>query len=64
MTEKTVDRTAAGQAMENLFIETTYTFFLLREGGKQIGTIRSSGSYWGMLNSLKQEGPQTVPQIA
>jgi DNA-binding MarR family transcriptional regulator len=64
MTEKTVDRTAAGQAMENLFIETTYTFFLLREGGKQIGTIRSSGSCWGMLNSLKQEGPQTVPQIA
>ena len=50
--------------MEDLFVETAYTYFLLKEGGKQIGSIQSSGSYWGMLRSLKLEGPQTVPQIA
>ena len=64
MTDKPVARTQAGRAMEELFIETTYAYFLLREGGKRIGTIKSSGSYWGMLNSLKNEGAQTVAQIA
>jgi DNA-binding MarR family transcriptional regulator len=64
MAKKNDRRTAAGKLMEDLFIETTYTYFLLKEGGKQIGTIKSSGSYWGMLRSLMLEGPQTVPQIA
>ena len=65
MTKETVNRTPAGEAMEDLIVETTYTFFLLRAGGAQSGAISpSGGSYWGLLRSLKLAGPQTVPQIA
>jgi len=64
MTKKTVTRTPLGKALEDLMVETTYTFFLIRAEGTRIGTYMPSGSYWGILRSLKLEGPQTVPQIA
>jgi DNA-binding MarR family transcriptional regulator len=56
---------AASEAIQELMIETTAMFFLLRAAGKQIGAVTASdGGYWGMLRSLKLEGPQTVPQLA
>jgi DNA-binding MarR family transcriptional regulator len=57
--------TAAGKALQELMVETIYSFFLLRAVGKRIGAVTATdGGYWGMLRSLKLEGPQTVPQIA
>lgn len=64
MAKETVVRTPTGKALEDLMVETTYAFFLIRAEGSRIGTYMPSGSYWGMLRSLKLEGPQTVPQIA
>lgn len=65
MKKEAVTRTPAGKVMEDLIVETTYTFFLLRAGGAHSGAISpSGGSYWGLLRSLKLAGPQTVPQIA
>jgi DNA-binding MarR family transcriptional regulator len=56
---------AASEAMQELMLETIATFFLLRAAGKRIGAVTASdGGYWGMLRSLKLQGPQTVPQIA
>ncbi len=56
---------AASEAMQELMLETISTFFLLRAAGKRIGAVTASdGGYWGMLRSLKLQGPQTVPQIA
>jgi DNA-binding MarR family transcriptional regulator len=56
---------AASEAIQELMIETTAMFFLLRAAGKRIGAVTASdGGYWGMLRSLKLEGPQTVPQLA
>jgi DNA-binding MarR family transcriptional regulator len=56
---------AASESMQALMVEIIYTFFLLRAAGKQIGAVTATdGGYWGMLRSLKMEGPQTVPQIA
>lgn len=65
MTKKPVHRTPAGQVLEDLIIEITYTAFLLRAVGAQNGTLSpSGGSYWGLLRTLKLEGPKTVPEIA
>jgi DNA-binding MarR family transcriptional regulator len=64
MTDETT-RATASKAMQALMVETIATFFLLRAVGKQIGAVTAAdGGYWGMLRSLKVEGPQTVPQIA
>jgi DNA-binding MarR family transcriptional regulator len=60
-----MSKTAASAAMEELMSEAIATFFLLRAAGKRIGAVTAAdGGYWGMLRSLKLEGPQTVPQIA
>jgi DNA-binding MarR family transcriptional regulator len=65
MAENKVDKTAAGEAIQALMLETLSAFFLLRAAGKRIGAVTAAdGGYWGMLRSLKVEGPQTVPQIA
>jgi DNA-binding MarR family transcriptional regulator len=65
MPEPGTTRTAAGAAMQELILETIAAFFLLRAAGKRIGAVTAAdGGYWGMLRSLKLEGPQTVPQIA
>ena len=51
--------------MQALMLEIISSFFLLRAVGKQIGAVMTTdGGYWGMLRSLKLEGPQTVPTIA
>jgi DNA-binding MarR family transcriptional regulator len=60
-----VNRTTAGETMQELMIETISAFFLLRAVGKRIGAVTAAdGGYWGMLRSLKLAGAQTVPQIA
>lgn len=65
MAQETVTRTPTGKALEDLIVEIIYTFFLIRASGSRIGAVAPwGGSYWGMLRSLKLEGPQTVPQIA
>jgi DNA-binding MarR family transcriptional regulator len=65
MTENKTDKTTAGDAVQALMLETVSAFFLLRAAGKRIGAVTAAdGGYWGMLRSLKVEGPQTVPQIA
>ncbi len=65
MTKQVVNRTPAGQAIEDLIIEIVATFFLLRAEGMRIGVVSSSGEgYWSVLRLLKVNGAQTVPQIA
>lgn len=65
MTESKIEEKNAGEAMQALMLDIISTFFLLRAVGKQIGAVTTTdGGYWGMLRSLKLEGPQTVPQIA
>jgi len=65
MTKQAVNRTLAGQAIENLIIEIVATFFLLRAEGMRIGVVSPSGEgYWSVLRLLKVNGAQTVPQIA
>ena len=55
----------AEKVMEELMTETIATFFRLRAMGQQIGAVTPNGSgYWGLMRSLKQEGAQTVPQLA
>lgn len=65
MTKQVVNRTPAGQVIEDLIIEIVATFFLLRAEGMRIGVVSSSGEgYWSVLRMLKVNGAQTVPQIA
>lgn len=65
MVNQVIQRTQAGQAIEDLIIEIVATFFLLRAEGMRIGVVSSSGEgYWSVLRLLKVNGPQTVPQLA
>ena len=65
MVNQIIDRTQAGQAIEDLIVEIVATFFLLRAEGIRIGVVSSSGEgYWSVLRLLKVRGPQTVPQLA
>jgi DNA-binding MarR family transcriptional regulator len=65
MVKRTINRTNAGQAIEDLIVEIVATFFLLRAEGMRIGVVSSSGEgYWSVLRILKMKGAQTVPQIA
>lgn len=65
MARRAVNRTSAGQALEDLIVEIVATFFLLRAEGMRIGVVSSSGEgYWSVLRLLKVNGAQTVPQIA
>ncbi len=65
MVNQIIDRTQAGQAIEDLIVEIVATFFLLRAEGMRIGVVSSSGEgYWSVLRLLKVKGPQTVPQLA
>lgn len=60
-----INRTDAGQAIEDLIIEIVATFFLLRAEGMRIGVVSPSGEgYWSVLRLLKVYGAQTVPQLA
>ena len=65
MENQIIQRTQAGQAIEDLIIEIVATFFLLRAEGMRIGVVSSAGGgYWSVLRLLKVNGPQTVPQLA
>ncbi len=65
MGNQVINRTQAGQAIEDLIVEIVATFFLLRAEGMRIGVVSSSGEgYWSVLRLLKVKGPQTVPQLA
>lgn len=65
MVENETNTTVAGEAMQELMLETISTFFLLQEAGRRMGAVTAAdGGYWGMLRSLKVGGAQTVPQLA
>jgi DNA-binding MarR family transcriptional regulator len=65
MARQVVNRTLAGQVIEELIVEIVATFFLLRAEGMRIGVVSPSGEgYWSVLRLLKVNGAQTVPQIA
>jgi DNA-binding MarR family transcriptional regulator len=58
-------RTAAGEALFAVMLETQTTFFRLRAAGAKFGAATSwGGGAWGFLRSLKVEGPRTVAQFA
>lgn len=57
--------TPSGDAVLAVIWETARTFFRLREAGKRYGAVTPwGGGLWGVMRTLKTEGPQTVPQIA
>ena len=67
--------TPEGQALMELMWELARTFFKMRAAGKEItsraatgdavGVVTPSGAgTYGLLRSLVEAGPQTVPQIA
>lgn len=52
------------QAYE-LIQDVAQTFFLMRQMGQKIGAVTPAGAgAWGLMRSLYEKGPQTVPQIA
>ncbi len=58
-------RTAAGEALFAVVIETLATFFRLRAAGIKFGAVTPwGGGAWGFLRSLKVDGPRTVAQFA
>ena len=67
--------TPEGQALMELMWELAQTFFKMRAAGKEvtaratsgenIGAVTPSGAgTYGLLRSLAENGPQTVPEIA
>jgi DNA-binding MarR family transcriptional regulator len=60
-----VDMSPATDACFDIMVETARTFFLLRSAAKRSGAFTQwGGGLWGFVNSLRTEGPQTIPQIA
>ncbi len=70
-----VSSTPEGQALMELMWQLAQTFFKLRAAGKQvtaraasgdsIGAVTPSGAgAYGLLRSLSESGPQTVPALA
>lgn len=58
-------RTPEGQAVLDVVVETTHTFFRLRAAGARFGAITpTGGSTLGLLRTLRFKGPLTVPDIA
>lgn len=54
-----------GAALYRLIGEITQTHFRLREAGKREGAVTTSGGgLWGLLRSLAEGGPATVPTLA
>lgn len=53
------------QAVFDLLLEVVATSFKLRAVGQRGGSVTAwGGGLWGLLHSLKTQGPQTVPQLA
>jgi DNA-binding MarR family transcriptional regulator len=62
MTTKTDDKAAR---IVTLLFEVAQTFMRLRAVGQSLGVVAPwGGGIWGFLRSLKEGGPQTVPQLA
>lgn len=58
-------QTPQGDAMMEVALGIAQAFFRMRAAGRGIGAVSPWGAgLWGMLRSLKLDGPQTVPQIA
>ncbi len=65
MARRKSGRTPERQALLDVVVETTHTFFRLRAAGAKFGaTTPTGGSTLGLLRSLKSRGPLTVPTIA
>lgn len=57
--------TPEGEALFELVLEIPATFFRLRAAGQRVGAVTPwGGGTFGLLRSLRREGPQTVPQLA
>ncbi len=58
-------RTPQGEALFELILELLPTFFRLRAAGRRFGAVTAwGGGSWGLVRSLRLDGPQTVPQLA
>lgn len=57
-------RTEAGAALMDVIWLTLRAGFKLRAYGRRAGFISARGGVWGLLRSLKDHGPQTVPALA
>lgn len=65
MTKERYSRTEAGAELLAVTILTLQTAFKLRAAGKRLGLVNpQGGGVWGLLRSLKLNGPQTVPALA
>ncbi|MSP47908.1 MAG: MarR family transcriptional regulator [Alphaproteobacteria bacterium] len=57
--------TPEGAAIFRLMLEVLQTFHRLRAAGAEEGAVTSGGGgSWGLMRSLAEGGPQTVPAIA
>lgn len=57
-------RTEAGAALMEVIWLAVQTGFKVRAYGRRTGFVSARGGVWGLLRSLRLEGPQTVPAIA
>lgn len=57
-------QTEAGAALTDVIWLALRAGFKLRAYGRRAGFISARGGVWGLLRSLKDEGPQTVPALA
>ena len=57
-------RTEAGAALMDVIWLTLRASFKLRALGRRAGFISARGGVWGLLRSLREGGPQTVPALA
>jgi DNA-binding MarR family transcriptional regulator len=65
MSHPKLGRTPGGRAVFDLVVELTHAFHRLRAAGAKFGAVTPwGGSTLGLLQTLKMEGPHTVPQIA
>ena len=64
-TEKAAVGAEAGAVLVGILVEVSRVFFRMRAAGAKIGAVTPGGAgRWGLMRSLKQEGPQTVPALA
>lgn len=57
-------RSEGGAALMDVIWLTIQTGFKLRALGRRMGLVSARGGVWGLLRSLKTDGPQTVPALA
>jgi len=57
-------RSEAGAALMDVIALALQAGFKLRALGRRTGFVSARGGVWGLLRSLKQGGPQTVPALA